>query len=299
MDNHQVTNEESASKLSGRLRKFLWLTIGLTSLLFGILTIASCGSTLHYNTLGKCLYALSMGAFFIAALMSIICAYRQSSTAVSWATIYFIMMTLLGLSTFADISLDDVSDIFSYNIFILLIAFGGLIFVFSSGEYDIFPKEIRSRSWVAIGLLIIFAGSLAFISYDTFNRKDSVLNSKIFTTQSILKSHFREFRKELPMVIRDGLLLEDVRIVEDMLTFQYKFTQLKREDVDFSLQIDDIKQRYLDNMFTSLDDNAQNLAALVFGAGYTQNYAFYDMNSRPMCSFTISPEDYYNALSMR
>lgn len=163
----------NTGKLSKQLRQLLWLTIGLGSLICGgKLFFLSGGGSL--NAFGQCLIACSVGSLFIMALMAIVSAYRRSTTAVFWSIVYFIAIILLGLACYADPgNSKDLVMHKSMRLNEIILLWGGLglfVIYFSDLYQKEFPEDTRQKSWVAIGLLIIYTLSLAYITVNVYFR---------------------------------------------------------------------------------------------------------------------------------
>jgi len=290
-------SQELEKKVGKSIRRFAWGTILLSALVFGVLIAVSAESE-HMNPLGKVLFAASFVCFALSTIAAIASLHRRSSSSISWAASYFIMLTLMSVLFASEINFQRSDDTF-YVIILAVISVLGLVKVLTSDVFDSWvPGDKRVVSQLAVAATVIYAISLSCISADRFICKNDLMKSKLYSQKYIVTQSFKQLDRQCPMEVAEGVYLTNVMTwSKEVITLEYKL-DVDRKDADRTQEMwDGLKQEVLDSYVNPDDEDLEKLVSMAFGNGYIMRFEYYDRNNRRINSFDITPDDYFRALA--
>lgn len=283
------TVQQDDKKVSGWLAFFLWYGLGiggLASIVYAIYTIVSDGD---YDILSAIIELLPAILIFIIAIYGIWAFYHKKTNAVSIAKTYIVMSILSGV--FAIIVSPLVGDEWSLRqpIRSFIWATIWLTFLAKSENVErLIPKATRTWKLFEKLVLAIYVGILILFTIA------SAFNNAWHT--SITKS-IETANKDLPMEVDEGLIMQNVSLNDDCITFNLQHTDVYKYEISDDVLSNLAEFSKYETLYGFYENTeSYELVRMCLENGYSVRYLYHDTLSEELYQYTITPEEYYAAI---
>lgn len=281
--------------IGGWLAFFLWVGIGfgtLIGVMLSIILLIPLYDFSYWLTAGIVIFLICLSTI---AILTIRAFYKRQSNAIALASTYLTIVAAGGFFSLLMYFLLDIGSIGNYLIAAIRsfawAAIWGMYLAFSVRVQNIVPKP-RTWQWpekcllgIGVALYALLCGILIEISK---RGDDSVFCNPKFVVKTSIKIYNAHLYPEQGQAY----------LQKDTIVYPYTLSEAVPGifDDNSAVSIRIIWKQLILQSYAMQSDNAADVV-FFFKHNYSLSYRYFGPGGNFLCAYTITPEDYYNALA--